>query len=207
MKRFFLAAAVLCFSSIVFAQANPAPDKPTGTKVVGHDRDVIVAPQKKPVQVNSGTIRAAQTELERRGYDAGPADGVAGPKTTAAISKFQADEGIAQSGRLDADTLSHLNVGGTQIVKSAPADLGRGGKAAAHNMKEGHPVAAGKAVAQGSESFGKKVGKGAKSLAVGTAEKVGKGVSSIGNKITNKTTGTDDDADKQKTDPNAAPQR
>jgi hypothetical protein len=192
MNRAILTAALLLCFGAAYAQDNSAPQKPTGTKVVGHDRDVIVAPKKNTVKVNSGTIRAAQEELARRGYEVGQTDGIAGPQTKAAITKFQADEQLAQTGRLDADTLSHLNVGGFQTVKAAPADLGRGGKAAAHNIKEGHPIDAGKAAAQGSENFGKKVGKGAKSLAVGTAEKVGHGISAIGDKVSEKTTGTDD---------------
>jgi len=65
-------------------------------------------------------------------------------------------------------------------VSSAPADLGRGGKAAAHNAAEGHPVEAGKAAASGATTFGKKVAKGSKSLAVEGVEKVGKGLSAVG---------------------------
>ena len=208
MNRAILAGALLLCFGAAYAQDNTAPQKPKGTKVVGHDRDVIVQPKNNAVHVNRDTVRAAQEELSRRGYEAGPADGVSGPQTQAAISKFQADEKLAQTGRLDADTMSHLNIAGVQTVKAAPADLGRGGKAAAHNMKEGHPVEAGKAAAQGSENFGKKVGKGAKSLAVGTAEKVGHGISAIGDKVSEKTTGTDkdDNTKPENTSPNP-PQR
>lgn len=207
MNRAIMAAALLlCFASFAFAQDTSAPQKPSGTKVIGHDHDVIVAPKKNTVKVNSDTIRAAQQELTRRGYDAGPADGVAGPQTKAAITKFQSDQQLAQTGRLDASTLSHLNVGGVQTVEAAPADLGRGGKAAAHDIKEGHPIDAGKAAAEGSENFGKKVGKGAKSLAVGAAEKVGHGISAIGNKVSDKATGTDDNTTPENSSPNP-PQR
>ena len=200
MNRAILAAALLLCFGTAYAQ-----DKPSDTKVVGHDQDTIVQPKKNTVKVNSDTIRAAQKELERRGYDSGPVDGIAGPKTKAAISKFQADEQLAQTGRLDASTLSHLNVGGVQIVKAAPADLARGGKAAGHDVVEGHPIDAGKAAAQGSENFGKKIGKGAKSLAVGTAEKVGHGISAIGDKVSDKTTGTDNDDNSKPNDNQSNP--
>ena len=190
---------------------NTTAQKPQGTKVVGHDRDTIVAPKIKPVKVDSGVIKSAQTELQSRGYNPGPVDGVAGPRTRAAVSKFQADQGLKQTGHLDTNTLAKLNVGGTNIVKSAPADLGRAGKAAGHDVKEGHPVDAGKAVATGSESFGKKVAKGSKSLAVRGVEKVGKGLSSIGNKVEDKAQGTDNDQNNrdkdQSQDQSSSPQR
>ncbi len=204
MNRAILAAALLFCFGTAYAQDNSA-QKPSGTKIVGHDRDTIVQPKKNTVKVNSDTIRAAQKELANRGYNAGPADGVDGPQTKAAVTKFQADEKLAQTGRLDADTLSHLNVGGVQTVKAAPADLARGGKAAGHDVVEGHPVAAGKAAAKGSENFGKKVGKGAKSLAVGTAEKVGHGISAIGDKVSEKTTGTDNDENSKPNDNSSTP--
>ena len=214
MFRWFLSAALfLSLTSFVVAQdtssnssttsttttttsqTNSNAQTPSGTEVVSHGRDTIVKPKTKPVKINSGVIKSAQTELQSRGYDPGPIDGVDGPKTRAAITKFQADQGLTQSGRLDTDTLAKLNVGGTNIVSSAPGDLGRAGKAAGHDIKGGHPVEAGKAVAKGSESFGKKVAKGSKSLAVHGAEKVGKGLSSIGNKVDDKTQGSNNPND------------
>lgn len=55
-------------------------------------------------------VRAAQMVLVSLGYDLGAsgADGVLGPKTTAAIKKFQASEGITQSGVLDEATKKRL---------------------------------------------------------------------------------------------------
>jgi peptidoglycan hydrolase-like protein with peptidoglycan-binding domain len=206
MKRWYLSAGLLlCLSSFGVAQdANQSggitSDRPAGTKIVGHDHDTIVKPQRKPVKVDSKVVKAAQQALAERGYDPGPADGVLGPTTEAALNKFQADEKIDQTGQLDTNTLSKLNVGGTRIVGSAPADLGRGGKAAAHNAAGGHPVEAGKAAGSGAATFGKKVAKGTKALAVEGVEKAGKGISAVGNKITGKAQGTDNDKeDKEKT--------
>jgi Putative peptidoglycan binding domain len=212
MNRWYLSTALLfCLTPMVIAQDTTAtqnnnpgtaattdatPNPPDGTKVVGHDRDTIVAPKRNPVKIDANVVKAAQNELRSRGYDPGAADGVAGPQTRAAVSKFQTDQGLTASGNLDANTLEKLNVGGTNIVKSAPADLGRGGKAFGHDIKEGHPVDAGKAMAQGSENFGKKVAKGSKSLAVRGVEKVGKGLSSIGGKVEDKAQGGDNDKDK-----------
>ena len=198
MKRWFLTVTLLCCATpFVMAQDAAKQDnnepsttnKPAGTRVVGHDRDTLVSPQTKPVKLDAKVIEAAQHELRSRGYEPGSADGVAGPQTRAAVQKFQADQGLSPTGALDEDTLAKLNVGGANIVRSAPADLGRGGKAFGHNIREGHPVDAGKAMAQGSESFGKKVAKGSKSLAVRGVEKVGEGLSSVGGKVEGKAQG------------------
>ena len=59
-----------------------------------------------------------------------------------------------------------------QTFGAAPGELGRGGKAAGHNIKEGHPIAAAKSLGKGVGRFGKKVGKGTKSAVVGTTDKV-----------------------------------
>jgi hypothetical protein len=83
--------------------------------------------------------------------------------------------------------------GGSKKVAAAPSDLGRGGKAIGHNMKGGHPVAAGQAGVEGGKEFGKKVGSGTKSAAVGVKDKVGSGLSAVGNKLDGK------DKDKDKT--------
>jgi peptidoglycan hydrolase-like protein with peptidoglycan-binding domain len=199
MNRWYLSASLLlCVAPLAIAQSSQnsggiMSNKPAGTKVVDHDRDTIVKPVRKPVKIDASVVKAAQTALNDRGYDAGTSDGVVGPKTRAAVAKFQSDEGIDQTGQLDTNTLAKLNVGGTRIVSSAPADLGRGGKAAAHDVAQGHPVEAGKAAGEGAATFGKKVAKGSKSLAVEGVEKVGKGISAVGSKITGKAEGTDND--------------
>ena len=98
-----------------------------------------------------------------------------GPVTREAIRKYQQDKGLKESGTLDESTLTHLNVGGGKIMATAPGDIGRGAKAAGHNIKEGHPVAAGKAFGKGVGRAGKAVGEGTKSGVTGAEQKtVGK---------------------------------
>src|SRR4051812_42544231 len=101
MKRWYLFLGfMLCVAPFCLTQESQpqsggiTSDKPSGTKVVGHDQDTIVQPQRKPVKVDASVVKAAQKALADRGYDAGPADGHIGPQTSAAINKFQADEGI-----------------------------------------------------------------------------------------------------------------
>jgi len=57
----------------------------------------------------SSDVRAAQEKLSDMGYDVGTADGKVGPKTRAALRKFQADKGLSQTVRLDHHTLAALN--------------------------------------------------------------------------------------------------
>jgi tellurite resistance protein len=54
------------------------------------------------------TIREAQEQLNALGYDAGPADGLIGPRTRQALRDFQSSVGLPPSGVLDADTLQAL---------------------------------------------------------------------------------------------------
>jgi peptidoglycan hydrolase-like protein with peptidoglycan-binding domain len=102
-------------------------------------------------------------------------DGKIGPMTRGAITKYQQDKGLKVTGTLDESTLSHLNVGGGKVMATAPGDIGRGAKAAGHDIKEGHPIEAGKAFGKGVGRAGKAVGEGTKS-----------GVSEAGHKVTDK---------------------
>src|SRR5256886_9871523 len=57
---------------------------------------------------SSADIRQAQMALKEKGHDPGPIDGIHGPRTSAALRAYQKAENIKVSGRLDADTKSHL---------------------------------------------------------------------------------------------------
>jgi peptidoglycan hydrolase-like protein with peptidoglycan-binding domain len=187
MKWYSIAALLaLALVGFVVAQDNTAPQ---GTNPTGKTGGTVVQPTPKAVPVTPALVRSAQQELDRRGYSPGPADGVLGPKTRAALRKFQADEKLPPTGRLDENTMAKLNVGGANTIGAAPADLGRGGKAAGHDVKEGQPVEGAKAIGKGTASFGKKVGKGTASVTKKGVEKVGQGVSAVGKKIEGKPEG------------------
>lgn len=55
-------------------------------------------------------VREAQNILNELGYNVGNADGVLGPKTSAGLKKFQADQGLKPNGAISADLLSTLRV-------------------------------------------------------------------------------------------------
>ncbi|MEO1661353.1 MAG: peptidoglycan-binding protein [Pseudomonadota bacterium] len=60
-------------------------------------------------QSRRAQIRALQNVLNGLGYAAGPADGVAGAGTRTAIRAFQADNGLATTGTVDAALVETLN--------------------------------------------------------------------------------------------------
>lgn len=53
-------------------------------------------------------VREAQRRLNAAGFDAGPLDGVVGPRTKRALIKYQAANGLEVTGELDAATLARL---------------------------------------------------------------------------------------------------
>jgi hypothetical protein len=53
----------------------------------------------------------AQSKLAAQGFDPGTLDGVAGPRTSAAVKAFQEKSGLPQSGALDDATLQKLEIG------------------------------------------------------------------------------------------------
>jgi lipid-binding SYLF domain-containing protein len=55
-------------------------------------------------------IRDVQRALNEKGYSAGDADGVMGRKTRDALTRFQKDQGIGATGRIDDKTLEHLGI-------------------------------------------------------------------------------------------------
>jgi photosystem II stability/assembly factor-like uncharacterized protein len=59
------------------------------------------------------SVRRAQQALERAGYEIGTPDGQMGPRTVAAIKRFQTDRYLTVTGQLDETTLAALGVSGT----------------------------------------------------------------------------------------------
>jgi len=62
-----------------------------------------------PSMASDSTVQNAQNALNSQGYNPGSADGRMGPATRSAITKFQADHNLPQTGALDDPTLNALN--------------------------------------------------------------------------------------------------
>ncbi|MCL5038574.1 MAG: S41 family peptidase [Firmicutes bacterium] len=96
---------------------------PTGRSIqgVGLEPDVVVewpapaewAPLKVEKELGPGKIGlevlAVQERLRQLGFDAGPADGVFGPLTRAAVASFQKAHGFSATGLVDKVTVEALN--------------------------------------------------------------------------------------------------
>jgi His-Xaa-Ser repeat protein HxsA len=95
----------------------------------------------------SETVKQVQTKLKEQGQDPGPADGIMGPKTQAALKEFQKDKGLKETGRLDPQTLSALGVSG-----SASA----GGSSARSEKKDPGAASGGSAAAGAGDKPGEK---------------------------------------------------
>lgn len=59
---------------------------------------------------SSEVVKQAQEKLSATGHDAGPADGIVGAKTQAAVKQFQQSKGLEASGQLDSQTLAALQI-------------------------------------------------------------------------------------------------
>lgn len=63
----------------------------------------------KPEDLSKEEIRSVQQALNQRGYDLA-VDGIFGPETRRAVTQFQANNNIEQTGNLTQETLTALNV-------------------------------------------------------------------------------------------------
>ena len=55
-------------------------------------------------------VRHVQEALDEQGFDAGPVNGVLGPRTRDALEKFQSSKGLPASGEPDQQTLAKLGL-------------------------------------------------------------------------------------------------
>lgn len=80
---------------------NPAIDRcnVSFTKLLGAPLEHTVAEDE--AEAEQERIKRAQRELSALGYDVGVADGIAGPKTEAAVRAFQRDYGMAEDGQIN----------------------------------------------------------------------------------------------------------
>ena len=77
-----------------------------------------------PKAASERLVRNVQQQLQAKGMDPGPIDGIWGSQTQSALEQFQQDQGIQASGQINADTLAALGITGEQSAstgETAPA--------------------------------------------------------------------------------------
>jgi peptidoglycan hydrolase-like protein with peptidoglycan-binding domain len=77
-----------------------------------------------PSQQSADVVKQAQEKLSAAGHDAGPADGILGSQTQAAVKEFQQSKGIQTSGQLDSQTLAELRIDASRSSASSGASVG-----------------------------------------------------------------------------------
>jgi hypothetical protein len=75
----------------------------------------------KTGRTSPSDVQAAQEALKAKGIDPGPIDGVMGPKTHAAVSDFQRQEGLKVTGNLDRATRTRLLSGTSSSPSATPS--------------------------------------------------------------------------------------
>jgi peptidoglycan hydrolase-like protein with peptidoglycan-binding domain len=85
---------------------KPAPQSRTASA----DRPTPPRSAVIPQKTSDDSVRRAQEALDRAGYEIGNPDGLLGPRTIAAIKRFQTDRYLPVSGQLDEVTLAALGV-------------------------------------------------------------------------------------------------
>ena len=71
-------------------------------------------------------IVGTQEELAKLGYAPGPADGMLGPRTRAAIRAYQRDAGLPVTGQASSELLDHMKFVTPKVVRQAPPPLAIG---------------------------------------------------------------------------------
>lgn len=90
MQNIDMRVAVLAVASLLSACAK-TPARPVASEPVPAVKEMLPIPQ-------PGPVRQVQLELIRAGYLDGAADGIAGPRTREAISRFERANGLAVDG-------------------------------------------------------------------------------------------------------------
>jgi len=109
-------------STVTPASPPPPPEEPPPPQApaLAQQYAVLYARTpyaRAPLPLQQGTLKNAQYVLARQQFYNGAIDGIPGPGTERAITLFQSAAGIAQTGRLDLDTLGALHL----LPNSGPA--------------------------------------------------------------------------------------
>jgi hypothetical protein len=85
-------------------------------------RPPLAAGQEQP---GESVVREVQQALQDQGFDAGPVDGIWGPRTSAGLREFQQDQDLEATGQLNAQTLGALGIAEEGSASAGESAKGR----------------------------------------------------------------------------------
>src|SRR5271166_1912634 len=126
MKKTLLTGVALISLAILpaSAQVNSSKQPAAGQPVAQQHNSAGAQQNGNPARLSRDEIMRAQQVLDQKRFQVGKADGIMGPRTKQALSKFQQKQGLQQTGQLDGATLSALG-----ISQQPASTTGQGGKA------------------------------------------------------------------------------
>lgn len=92
-----------------------------------------------PSQLSHQQIRHIQTALDQKGFNVRHVDGKWGPRTEAAVKKFQQKQDIQGNGRLDRQTLAALGVDQSGRTRQGSQTTGAGSNESRMNQPVQNP--------------------------------------------------------------------
>jgi peptidoglycan hydrolase-like protein with peptidoglycan-binding domain len=134
MKKLALAAAsVLALSGAAMAQTTTPPSTPS-------TQTPPSATMGSPGHLSQDQVKQVQQHLKSAGLYKGEVDGEIGPETKHAISQFQQQNGLNQTGTLDQQTISALNSSQNSAGSSAGTSSSAGSQPSSTSTGTGAPL-------------------------------------------------------------------
>ncbi len=99
-----------------------APDTQTASIDRAQPAETSGQPLAEPIPSDVALVTSVQKELARQGLYDGPADGKTGPKTAAAILRFEKLSGLPETGNPDRALLSALRAAPQRLAAVKPVD-------------------------------------------------------------------------------------
>jgi peptidoglycan hydrolase-like protein with peptidoglycan-binding domain len=121
-------AAAFSLSAMAAGDQKQSPQAQSGqstqAQTSGQSSQTQGAQQPSASSQSPEVVKQAQEKLSAAGHDAGPADGVIGPKTQSALKEFQESKGLQASGELDQKTIAALGVSSSGSPSDKSASTG-----------------------------------------------------------------------------------
>jgi peptidoglycan hydrolase-like protein with peptidoglycan-binding domain len=109
MNRLLAAAAIVALTGAPVALAQTQTTAPSSGASSGNLSPGGMSMQHPgTVHATSDQMKQAQTELKSQGLYNGQVDGKGGPHTKAALTAYQKEKGLQQTGTLDQQTMNSL---------------------------------------------------------------------------------------------------